>query len=100
MKTSPVTLTKLLHNWQVTPSPDPNFRHNVWERIRRSKRVTWLGYLKSHATIWFISATMAMVVAGYTGNSLARSHVRTDRENLVVTYLVNLDPRVQAALNP
>jgi hypothetical protein len=37
---------------------------------------------------------------GLTGGALARSQARADRESIVVTYLVDLDPRVQALLKP
>ena len=100
MKASPELLTEMLHSWRVAPPPTPAFRHAVWQRIAREKRATWPAYLRSHATAWSLATVVLLGAAGYTGNALARDHVRADREALVVTYLTDLDPRVQAVLKP
>ena len=39
-------------------------------------------------------------VAAYSGTALAQARVRAERETMVVNYLVDLDPRVQAVLKP
>lgn len=100
MKSSRDSLDDRLQGWRVNPPPDPGFRHSVWQRISRRKRETWPTYLRSHAAAWALVAVVTMGVAAYTGSSLARAHVQADREALVVTYLVDLDPRVQAVLKP
>jgi hypothetical protein len=38
--------------------------------------------------------------AAFTGRATAQARVRADREAMVVSYLVDLDPRVQAMLKP
>lgn len=100
MNTSPDFLSEVLHRWRVTPPADPNFRHGVWQRIGDQNRVTWPVYLRAHPTAWSLAAVLAVSAAGYTGSALAQARVQADREAIVVTYLVDLDPRVQAMLKP
>jgi hypothetical protein len=88
-----------LREWHVAPSVDPNFRHAVWTRIAATGvEPSWPAYLRAHATAWGIAAALAVAAAGYTGHAVARAHVRADREAMVVTYLTDLDPRVQAGV--
>ena len=100
MNSSRDSLSDALHGWRVTPPPDPNFRQTVWQRIRKRPDVSWPAYLRSHAVAWSTVAALALLVAGYSGSALARAHARADRDAIVITYLVDLDPRVQAALKP
>ena len=100
MNTSRDNLSEVLHGWRVTPPADPNFRHTVWRRIGDQTRVSWPGYLRAHPAAWSMAAALAVSAAGYTGSTLARAQVQADREAIVVTYLVELDPRVQALLKP
>jgi len=100
MNSSRDSLSNFLRGWRVTPPSDSNFRAAVWQRIRKRPDVSWPAYLRSHAVIWSTVAVLALVAAGYSGSALARAHVRADRDAIVITYLVDLDPRVQAALKP
>lgn len=100
MNTSRDNLSEVLHGWRVAPPADPNFRHAVWHSIDEQTRVTWPIYLRAHPAAWTMAAVLAVSAAGYTGGALARAHVQADREAIVVTYLVDLDPRVQAVLKP
>lgn len=84
----------------MKPPADPGFRAGVWQRIERRRRESWPAYVRSHAAAWALVAIMAIGAAGYAGSSLARAHVRADREALVASYLIDLDPRVQAVLKP
>jgi hypothetical protein len=93
-------LSETLHGWQVTPPPDPNFRQGVWKRISKQSGVTWPTYLRSHLAAWSMAAAVVVCAAGFTGGALAKSRARADREAIVVTYLVDLDPRVQALFKP
>lgn len=44
-------------------------------------------------------ATLALLVlGGWTGRAAAQAKLAADRDAMVVTYLVGLDPRVQAKL--
>jgi len=98
MKHSPDKLTEALHRWKVAPPADPNFRPEVWQRIRERTRISWPSYLRAHSAAWSLVAALALGAAAYTGHVAAESRARADREALVVTYLVDLDPRVQALL--
>ena len=100
MNTSPDSLSGVLPRWRVKPPADPNFRHAVWRRIDARARESWPAYLRSHATAWSLAAVVMLGVAAYSGSALAQARTQTDREAMVVTYLVNLDPRVQAVLKP
>ncbi len=91
-------LTRALHGWRVKPPADPNFRAAVWQRIGGRARETWPGYLRSRAAAWALVTVVTLGAAALTGNAMAHAQVRADREALVVTYLVDLDPRVQALL--
>lgn len=100
MNTSRDNLSEVLRGWRVTPPADPTFRHSVWQRIGDQTRVTWPVYLRAHPTAWTLAAVLAVSAAGYTGSTLARTQVQADREAMVVTYLTDLDPRVQAMIKP
>jgi hypothetical protein len=100
MNTPPDNLSEVLRGWRVNPPVDPNFRHAVWQRIGHPAGVSWPSYLRAHTAAWALVALVTLSTAGYAGRALARTHARTDRETMVVTYLVELDPRVQAILKP
>ena len=94
------SLPEILRDWQVTPPADPDFRPGVWGRIERQKRANWSAYLRAHTAAWALAAVVVLGAAAYTGSVAAHARARADRDALVVTYLVDLDPRVQAVLKP
>lgn len=97
---SPETkLTQMLGAWRVTPKPAPNFRPQVWERIRRAGNESWAGYVRGHFAGWAMGAAVAVAVAGWTGHAMARAKLDSGRERMVVSYLSELDPRVLAKLD-
>ena len=98
MNSSRDSLSETLRSWRVTPPAEPNFRQGVWQRIGKQTGVSWPTYLRAHLAAWCVAAAVAMGVAAFTGNAVARTQARTDRNALVVTYLTDLDPRVQAVL--
>jgi hypothetical protein len=100
MNTSRDNLSEVLHGWHVSPPADPSFRHRVWQRIGGQAGVTWPVYLRAHPAAWALAAVLAVSAAGYTGGTLARAKTQADRDAMVVAYLVELDPRVQAVLRP
>ncbi len=91
-------LSRTLAAWRVSPKPDPNFRPAVWERIRQRTRETWASYVQAHLATWAIVAGIAVAAAGWTGHSVARAQLDAEREQMVVSYLSELDPRVMAKL--
>ena len=100
MKNPPDSLAESLRRWQVTPPAAPEFRTQVWQRLGRQTRASWPAYLRAHSAAWSLVAILILGAAAYSGRSAARARVHADREALVVTYLVDLDPRVQAVLRP
>lgn len=91
-------LSEVLHDWQVTPPADPNFRQRVWQRLNRQIPASWPAYLRGHAVAWMLVTVLTVSAAALTGHATAQAKVRADREAMVVSYLVDLDPRVQAVL--
>ena len=100
MNNSHDSLAESLRHWRGSPPADPGFRSRVWQRIERRAGVTWPAYLRMHPAAWSLVAVLTLSAAAYTGSSLAHAHAQADREAIVVTYLVDLDPRVQALLKP
>ena len=100
MNTSPDTLSDVLRSWRVKPPAHPDFRTSVWRRIGSRAEASWPAYLRAHTASWALAATLALGAAGFAGRTLAQAHIQADREAIVVAYLVELDPRVQAVLKP
>ena len=94
------SLSEALHGWQVTPPADRSFRQNVWRRIGKQAGVTWPTYLRANGAMVSLASIVMLTAAAYGGRALAHRQTRADRESIVVTYLVGIDPRVQAALRP
>jgi len=93
---SPDSLAQTLASWQVSPKTDPNFRPAVWQRIKQKSRETWASYVRAHLVSWAVVGGLAIVVAGWTGHTVARAKLDASRDQMVVSYLVELDPRVLA----
>jgi hypothetical protein len=100
MNTSRDNLTEVLRIWRVKPPADPGFRAAVWQRIGRPPEVSWPAYLRAHTAAWSLACLLVLGVAGLAGRTVAQARVQADREAIVVSYLVELDPRVQAVLKP
>lgn len=89
-------LSRRLAEWRVNPKSDPNFRPAVWQRIKQHSRETWAAYVRAHLVAWTVTGAAALVAAGWTGHSFAQAKIDSSREQMVVSYLGNLDPRVLA----
>jgi hypothetical protein len=96
----PDSLSRTLAEWRVIPKADPHFRAEVWQRIQRRSRETWVAYLRAHGVSWSVAGALAVAAAGWTGHSVAQAKLENGREKMVVSYLGNLDPRVMAKLRP
>jgi hypothetical protein len=93
-------LSRVLAEWRVQPPPHPNFRPDVWQRIRRQSRESWANYIRGHMAGWTMAALVAVTAAGWAGLAVGRAQLDAKRDAMVVAYLVDLDPRVQAKLRP
>ena len=100
MNNSQASLSHTLRGWRVAPPADPNFRHRVWQRLNAQIPASWPAYLRGHAAAWMLVTVLTVSAAALTGQAAAKARVRADRDSMVVTYLVDLDPRVQAVLKP
>lgn len=100
MNTSRDMLSETLQDWRVKPPSDPGFRAAVWRRIGQQGEATWFAYLRAHTAAWAVAAVLTFSVAGLAGRAVAQARVEADREAMVVSYLVELDPRAQAVLKP
>lgn len=96
----PDSLSRTLSSWRVQPPRDPQFRPAVWRRIARRSRETWADYVAAHRLAWSVAALAAIGAAGWSGHAAAQARQSADRDALVTAYLIELDPRVQAALRP
>jgi hypothetical protein len=94
------SLSETLRQWRVSPARDPEFRPAVWRRIAQRSRDTWAGYVRAHRFAWSLAALVAIGGAGWSGHAAARAKSAAEREAMVTSYLVALDPRVQAELRP
>jgi hypothetical protein len=92
--------SRTLAEWRVSPKANPNFRPAVWQRIKQRSRETWAAHVRAHLVAWTVTGAAALVAAGWTGHSFARAKLESSREQMVVSYLGNLDPRVMAKLRP
>jgi hypothetical protein len=79
---------------------NPNFRPAVWQRIRHRTGETLATYVRAHAALWSVAAVLAITAAGLAGVTAGRAQLNAKRDAMVVAYLVELDPRVQAKLRP
>ena len=93
-------LSSALREWRVHPSSDPQFRPAVWSRISQRSRETWATYVRAHRLAWTVATIAVLIGAGWTGHAAGRAKMAADRDAMVVAYLVELDPRVQAKLRP
>jgi hypothetical protein len=93
-------LSRALARWRIEPAPDPGFRPAVWQRIHHQPRASWAGYLQAHLATWAVVALVGISGAGWVGHSAGQARLAAERDAMVTTYLVELDPRVQAVLRP
>jgi len=93
-------LSRTLAHWRVQPKADPHFRPAVWARIRQGAHETWATYVQTHLAAWTLVAVVTVTAAGWAGVSASRARLSEDRDRMVASYLVELDPRMQAKLRP
>lgn len=91
-------LDDTLAAWRISPPADPAFRPAVWRRIQARARESWAAYVRAHALGWSVAAVAVVAAAGWSGRAVVRAQLNAEREAMVVAYLTDLDPRVQAKL--
>jgi hypothetical protein len=93
-------LSRVIQGWRVQPVADPQFRPAVWQRIHRQQTGSWAHYVSAHKLGWGMATLVAVAGAMWTGKVAADRTLAAERDAMVVSYLVELDPRVQAGLRP
>lgn len=91
-------LDETLRMWRIAPKADVHFRPAVWERLRSRSAVSWSQYLRHHAVRWSAATLVLALTAGWAGRAVGQASLESKRDAMIVTYLVDLDPRVQAKL--
>ena len=86
--------SRLVRDWRVTPTRDPQFRAKVWSRIEAEPAAsTWPEYVRGHALWVAASLMLAAMVGALTGSGRARAQTEADRAALASAYVHALDPR-------
>lgn len=93
-------LSSVLAEWRLTPKSNPRFRPAVWQRIQARARESWANYVRAHAVGWSVAAVVVVAAGSWTGHAAVRAKLDAERDAMVVAYLSELDPRVQARLRP
>lgn len=97
------SLHTLLHQWEVRPAPDPNFRSEVWRRIaERKQRFSFRFWSRTEEIIgqpaWAAVVVAAMLLAGTaSGNAWREREVRYERNAGLAAYVLAVNPVAHAA---
>ena len=87
--------SRVLADWRVTPTRDPQFRPAVWARINAARlNPTWAGYLRAHVALLTGAIALALVAGAWTGRGQARQRVAGERTAMAAAYVRALDARV------
>ena len=94
MKSSPDPLDGALAAWRISPTRNPQFRAQVWNRIQETGRVrSWFGYLRGHAAPVALAFAFALVVGVFSGRERARASLEADTGKMAAAYVRSLDAR-------
>ena len=94
MKQVDEELTRVLADWRVAPTVDPQFRPGVWARIERARREVAFGeFLRTHAVPCVALLVVALGVGAWTGRERAKTTLAAERTALVANYVQGLDAR-------
>lgn len=96
------SLRSLLHEWEVKPAPDPNFRAAVWRRIAARKQR--LSYRIWSATeefvgqpVWAAAVVVVLLFAGVvSGNVWQKYEARHERVAGLSAYVLAVNPVAHA----
>lgn len=100
-------LRRVLESWQVTPSPAPRFKSNVWRRIAAEEEHLPARTFGERLREWFVlelpkPACMAalLVVTAMLGTTAASVRAGHERDRYRVesarSYLASIDPMSMA----
>jgi len=85
-------LSPLLRGWEHKPAPAPDFRDQVWARIRAPETVTPANVLRFPSALPLAAslAILASIAAG-TGTAFALNRTLAT-ERMAVAYVRSIDP--------
>jgi hypothetical protein len=87
-------LARVLADWRVAPTVDPQFRPGVWARIERARREVAFGeFLRAHAVPCAALLVVSLGLGAWTGHDRAKTRVAAERATLVANYVQGLDAR-------
>jgi hypothetical protein len=90
----PDSLSRTLRAWRVDPPRQPQFRAEVWQRLRgRPAAGSWFVYARQHATAVTGALTLALLAGAFLGREQARAHAAAERDQLATAYVQALDAR-------
>lgn len=96
-------LRTLLHEWEVKPAVDPDFRTEVWRRIaERKRRLSFRLWSRTEAVIiqppWAAAVVAFTIIVGAaTGNAWREHRARGERDTGFAAYVMAVDPIARTA---
>lgn len=97
------SLRSLLHEWEVKPAPDPNFRAAVWRRIAaRKQRLSFRIWNRTEDFIghpaWATVVVAGLLFAGTaSGNAWRQRSVQHERAAGFGAYVLAVNPVAHVA---
>jgi hypothetical protein len=98
------SLHTLLQEWNVEPTPNPDFRAEVWGRIlerrRRYSYRFWSGIQNVVGRpVWAMAVVVIMFIAGAaTGQAWQKREERRERTAGLSAYVLAVNPVMHAAI--
>lgn len=99
----PDSLRSLLHEWEVKPAHDPNFRAVVWRKIAaRKQRLSYRLWNRTETfvgqPVWAAAVVGALLFVGaVSGNAWQKYAVRHERLVGLSAYVLAVNPVAHAA---
>lgn len=86
-------LSPLLRGWKHTPAPAPDFRDQVWSRIRSSSSAAAPSNILRFPSALPLAASLAILASVAAGTGTAFALNRTlSTERMAVAYVRTIDP--------
>ena len=93
-RSSPDSLSCALAAWRVDPRRNPQFRAEVWARLRSpGTALSWGAYARRHAPAVLGAVALAVLAGGFFGREQARARAASESASLAAAYVQGLDAR-------
>lgn len=96
------SLRTLLHEWEIKPAPDPNFRTAVWRRISaRKQRLSYRLWIRTEAVagdpVWAAAIVAILLFVGAaSGSAWQKFEARHERVAGLSAYVLAVNPVAHA----